>query len=414
MARYGCYRFFMKIPFAVSALLLTFLIPNFVSANDSFGVPTYKLINENVITCGSFDLSGVPEDSFLVFDYSKEIGIVRGKPWTIIEQGKCYQLDTNDTQVFQVVVRSGSEREMVETAAKQHGTSASFSEVFCDQPELSDSPQPHSCSSIHTIYDTYGVTQGDGYLGLGYQPEYLYSLGIWAPSLFPTKYEFGAFITTAEASFYEFQTTVLTKDLEFQEADALYTRLAEDLNAVLKKCDTRKRLEYRFTPVASVTTGEIGYLGGDMVWRLADGMDFIIKPKYGEPEEELRDSIELVAAMGCADEYRAYLSENAEDFKRIDVLAEGMLERYADSYADIMVHEHEPKELASILRFWEGEEVNIESVTPTTTTEYEAPNPMLQLLSLWNSENPLMKLYYLLPVAAVLGIAVFWLYRRRK
>src|SRR3989344_9435907 len=80
-------------------------------ANDSGPMPDF-IVKHNKITCVSaIDPENIGSGYFLVFDYSPAIGAKMGKPWSIVEKGKCYQVDADGGDIYRVQIINGNERE---------------------------------------------------------------------------------------------------------------------------------------------------------------------------------------------------------------------------------------------------------------------------------------------------------------
>ncbi len=412
----------IKQSFAAMAILSAFiLIPNvYVHANDSFESATYWLNNDSKIVCASFDLSQMPSNYFLVFDYSPTAGKDRGKPWAIVEDGKCYAL-TLESKLFSVEQTTGDEKSAIEFASESFDPEVNFIDVYCpgsakdeyDAYPLDNCIKNYAINELEVWYDRPGIGLND--------PGDLYGFGIWAYTLFPTKYNYTYFVTTFTSNFGDFQG-VLKNDVDFKEAFDLYNNLAKDLNQALNSCDARTRVEhqYKITPQDYNNLGYPSTSERKIVWKIDETNFYELPPLWNKKFGTDRNSLEFVSAMGCTETYLAFLREHASDFERSDVLAELLLSRYPIESKN-MVEERDPAELQAIKDF----PVIKASVTDASNdmylneknikpTELDEPTVEKKIEILNETGNTFVHLYLIMPFVTILVMGAVLYFSRKR
>lgn len=98
-----------KIIFLSILVLYLSLIPYKESFGNDIMFNENLFVFENKIHCLIFkNLQNLPEDKFLVYKYSEKTALKLKRPWTIIEENKCYEYGG---KIFEVEIIKGNELE---------------------------------------------------------------------------------------------------------------------------------------------------------------------------------------------------------------------------------------------------------------------------------------------------------------
>lgn len=366
---------------------------SFVKADDS-APNTAFWIKDNKIHCLSvINPEDLNSDYFFLFDYSPNTGETLGKPWAIVEKGKCYEIDDEEGILYRVQIISGNERQQYSNYTKYKPTD--------------------NITANENIVRMWPYE----YIGLGItSPTYIPFTGITANSLFPTKYDFGASVTFFYSTMSEFDQNLLS-DETFSEIDRLYSSLAEELENTIRLCDNRIRVEHQL----SVSQEYNNVSEENIIWRLNNNKDFVF-----DAGKEL-DPLAAIELIGCKTAFGEYTNSHKQDFDTIDRLSQELVDKYqievniAEKYGPIApIEKRDDSSIEKILAFTSNNEPsnNVNNATATTDQEVTAtlpdePTPQKKLDLLLNSENPLMRIYVFLPIIAIIGIIVFLFLKKR-
>lgn len=380
-------------------VILAVIFGNFglVKANDG-GPDSAFWMESDKITCMSVtNPENIKAGHFLVFDYSPSIGQKLGKPWAVVEKGKCYEADKDGGLIYNVQVVNGNEKQQFENY-KAYKPTDNIPQIFCKGISACNYDEP---IVVDDFLQDKGVT-------LEYS-DIIFDTGIRANDIFPTKYDFGNPITSYNSTPSKDPVVIqVVSDPSYIQAGALYRDLAEDLQNKLQSCDTRVRVEYQ----AQVDPLTSSYLVlKNLVWRLSDNKDISLNPKKIDP-------FQAIDFMGCKKAFGQYIESHKTDFAKINTLAEEVVKKYPSAVGDNYpqpLKKRDQKTIDKILSFASNLEVvgNNLSGEPVVSTSLDEPTPEKKTDILFNSSNPLMKTYILLPIVAFIGIIIFFFLRRR-
>ena len=108
---------------------LSFVMPHVVLADDLGPMSEFMLQNNRIVCVSITDLQNANHGYFYVFDYSTSTAEKMGKPWTIMEPGKCYRIDSDESDVYQIQ-DVGDERQLF-TNYSAYPLTASVPGTFC-------------------------------------------------------------------------------------------------------------------------------------------------------------------------------------------------------------------------------------------------------------------------------------------
>jgi hypothetical protein len=254
----------------------------------------------------------------MVYDYSPQEGVHRGKPWTIVEPGKCYLIDEQATSYAIRSKTSGEPSAALNTLQRDYNPQTSLRDALCAPSERGVYPAPCANQDLD-IQEVPLPLIGGPAVGL---EDAVHELGVTAGGVFPTKYVPGmgvAYFTgmAPEAMPY-------MKDPLFTTLKATYESLAGELNAAVASCDARVRTEYRVRPTFYQESWGSGIqFSGDMkvIWRMKSGADVTAPAPH-------KDQAGILDRLGCGDAYRAFVTTHADAFKRLDALTEQLNKKY--------------------------------------------------------------------------------------
>ncbi len=375
---------------------------------DDGGPSTVFWVIDQKVNCISLINPEIP-GSFLVFDYSEKVGQALGKPWTVIEKGKCYQIDDGTESIYAIKSVNGTEQGTFINYSLYKPTD-NVQEIFCKDFECKTTTLGQEIKKIE-LFGDISVTVS--------QEQAIHFTGINTDQLFPTKYAFG-YPVTSFSSVLEDNLKPIINDPSFIEATKLYTSLAEELNTTLSACDGRVRVERQYT-LAGIDVLDL-YIK-NIVWRLASGQDVITQTAANIPTSyKLSDADVLyeIDSMGCKPAYSAFIQKHAADWATIDRLAEEVIAKFPSvtksSGIDPTIRIKNASEVAKIESFIENTDntpvpVSEQVTNPTTLDE---PTPEKKTDMLLNSSNPFMRIYVWLPILALIGIFIFLVSRKKR
>lgn len=384
-------------------LIATIGIFNFVNANDGGGPNPLFWMKHNKITCVSIvDPENINKDFFLVFDYSFNVGEKLGKPWTIIEKGKCYEIDETGGDIYRVQLINGNERKLFENYNAFKVTD-NISRMFCMYEDVGDCDLPVVFPLTDSLFlDAFFAPVLDS-------QDIILDTGIRADEVFLTKYDFPDELSYDGPGEEENPVPLFRKNLSYIQATTIYEFLAKDLQNRLRQCDNRIRVEYQI--VVSPADNKFLELK-DIIWRLNNGKDLSFRAAgFNSFGRNNMDSLERIDLMGCKSEFSDYINSHKTDFDILDKLGDEIIKKYPDA-----VIKRNPSIINKILSFAVGAEIETSSSStePVVSTTLDEPTSKKKLDILFNSSNPLMRMYVLLPLIALIGIAIFFFIKKRK
>ncbi len=372
----------------IISLVVGLGVVSIVRADDGGPNITYW-VKDNKINCLSvINPENLKSDFFFLFDYSQRVGENRGKPWVILEKGKCYEINDEGGNLCRVQIINGNERQQYSDYAKYK--------------PADDITASESIARMWPYeYRELGVTRSAD----------IHFTGITANSLFPTKYDFGIPITAFISSMSEEQQKI-SNDQSYLEIKTLYTNLAKQLESTIKSCDTRIRVEHQLSVTQYNDVSE-----KNIIWKLGNNKDFSF-----DATKKL-DPLSAIELMGCKASYSEFINSHKTDFNTIDRLSQEVISKYPDAVAISgdygPIQKRDDSLIKKILAFVSTNEPANNAVTTTTensttATPLDEPTPEKKIDLLVNSKNPLMRVYVYLPILALVGIVIFFLLKKRQ
>jgi len=377
-----------KVFLVVITLLMSLGVVNTVRANDG-GPNTTYWVKDTKITCLSVvNPENLKSGFFFLFDYSPRVGESRGKPWVILEKGKCYEIDDEGGNLYRVQIINGNERQQ-------------FSDYYKYKPTDDITANDSIIRMWPYEYRGLGVSRSDD----------IHFTGINANKVFPTKYDFGIPVT-AFSSYVSEEQQKISKDASFLEIEKLYGNLAKQLETTIRLCDTRIRVEHQLG-----VTQYNDVLEQNIIWRLGNGKDFsFVANKL--------DSLTAIELMGCKQSFSEFINSHKTEFTTIDRLSQDVINKYPNAVAVSgdygPIQKRDESLIKKIITFVNtAKPLNNTTVTPknenaTTATPLDEPTPEKKIDTLVNSKNPLMRAYVYLPILALIGIIIFFLFKKRQ
>lgn len=369
----------------IISLVVGLGVVSIVRADDGGPNITYW-VKDNKINCLSvINPENLKSDFFFLFDYSQRVGENRGKPWVILEKGKCYEINDEGGNLYRVQIINGNERQQ-----------------YSDYAKYKPADDITASESIARMWPyEYGVTRSAD----------IHFTGITANSLFPTKYDFGIPITAFVSSMSEEQQKI-SNDQSYLEIKTLYKNLAKQLESTIKSCDTRIRVEHQLSVTQYNDVSE-----KNIIWKLGNNKDFSF-----DATKKL-DPLSAIELMGCKASYSEFINSHKTDFNTIDRLSQEVISKYPDAVAISgdygPIQKRDDSLIKKILAFVSTNEPANNAVTTTTensttATPLDEPTPEKKIDLLVNSKNPLMRVYVYLPILALVGIVIFFLLKKRQ
>jgi len=416
--------------------VLAFLIvgARTVKADDGGPNSAFWVIDHKTNCISVINPEATGDNAFLVFDYSAKIGQTRGKPWTVVEKGKCYEIDDGSEEMYLVKIVKGNEREIFSKYSSYSPTD-SVPQIFCKDNASNNQYHDYDCRTTklgYSIVPTYIIGENSVTTSAS---ESIHFTGITANALFPTKYDFGFPVTSFISTMPE-ELKPIVNYSSFVSASNLYTSLAKQLVINLQSCDSRLRVErqYRFDTIASY--GEpLSLHVGNIVWRLSNNKDAIVQTfdlgigANGFPKGlTTPDILNEVKLMGCATDFSVFIKAHQTDFATIDRLAQEVITKYpsalkkSDNDYLSPISLRNSAEILKILAFENNPSTTSGIVTTPLTqtpqnitqTVLDEPTPDKKKDMLVNSSNPLMRVYVWLPIIALIGLLSFLAFRKKQ
>ena len=343
-------------------LFIALIIPNIASGND-YATDTSLWLKHDKITCWS--LSNLEEHkgkSVFVFDYSREVGKTLGKPWTVVELGKCYQIDSDYNQMF-----GEGENASLVYIFKQP-ISSEFQSILINtidtEANIDDFIQVCSvgwrknCDNNPPVVKlTLSINDTGHSLGVSADAK-RNQYGISFTNL-PTRF-FPTYHYTGWGSVLEENEEKLLNDPRSSQLTGMMKAFLTDLDILLNDCDTRIRVEEKGIIESKNDLSDCSE-SSDTIWRLESGKDFWIDYKVS--------MLERIQLMGCSDEYHAFLKEKKDAIAEFDQL----MEILSNEYATYSIEERDPDELKTLTDFAEAETVPVIEITAKEVSYKTAP-----------------------------------------
>jgi hypothetical protein len=348
------------------------------------------------------------EKYFLVFDYSPAIGESLGKPWSVVEKGKCYQIDVSPNTAG----NSG-------TLYKIRVTADENKEKYSNYKSFSPSQDLDNGSSISQVWSPaelhYAVTVSGNNL--------LKFTGIESDLLFPTQYQLGYPFTIYSSSVGSEFGSIL-EDNNFIEVGKTYTSLAKNLQEVINKCDNRKRIEIQF-----IFDKDLKLSDSYVSWKINDGTNIIVSDSPFVNSFDLNKSLSALQTIGCQQDFANFINEKRSDFSTFDSMVKILIEKYPDLYESSYksVIDRNPNDMTKIESFATLKPVPIltgltlkpinntqekivnNTPSPLPTSSLDEPTVEKKAEIVASSKNSLLKYYFSLPIIVVSGFLIYFL-----
>jgi len=430
-------------------LSLSFITINLVYADDAPPTSEPFLELNNKINCVSIvNPEATGPNHFLVFDYSSEIGASLGRPWSIIEKGKCYQLDLNSPDgyagaIYSVKILNGKEKEMFENYSGH-------------QPTEKITPV-NGVSQIWNASSKFnnGMEKTDNPFGF---------VNTSGDDIFPIR---------ESVMFYLFENDIPENSPaadDLKQLKDLSSRLYQQIADVFKSCDDRIKVEYRLEYGSYSDPLFHEYLDlKKVIWQTkSDAYDFTFNPKsiFGSYAPEGINPLDAIFKMGCGMAYGQFLKSHKADFEEYNRLCDNInkkdpkealyifggsdTERYdnvsegikalanlaagrspnskdntenfsenADNTVPTVITDNNATTIASTDTEDVFKQLNITPVTnqdinPQQATKIEQPTATKKMDILLHSKNLIMLVYIFLPLIAAIGILLFIIFRKWK
>ncbi len=419
--------------FLFGVLIVTFLFPHFyIFANDGVSNSALWIHSNNLITCTSVE--NIDEvnvnGGLLIFDYSNSIGIQKGKPWTLVEKGKCYEVDSKPPteqyqnyedlgELFLFTDPSSEVRSNLLNYSKYNLTD-SISDIYgqresgCGQNTNPGEEYTYNEDYESCIVKPYKIDVFES--GLGYDRHNLIKyINVSIQDLLNSKYNFSDGVTGGTSSYTD-DGHAIVNSKEISEVRDIYENLAEGVESVIQKCDQRIRQEIRLKIKSDYwyTDPERTYIS-----RYKDGTDRELDPsKYWQ--NSTTHANDILENIGCKSDVINYLESKNNDISKINKLGEDIRLKFSTnpeigSFVSIK-SEEQKKELADFYKKSStGNNIIINSekiISDNEKTELENPT-FQEKLNIISSDNK-MKIYWLLPIIGIVLILGIIFFRKRK
>jgi hypothetical protein len=409
----------LKSYLAIVAFLVSFsLVGAQVSfADDSGPMPEFLLKNDKIICVSVTDLENVSKDYFFVFDYSSATAQKMGKPWTVIEPGKCYQIDSDENDVYRVQAVNGDELQKFSDYSA-YPLAASVPSAFCHSDQRYNPcrqysvqvKQPDGTSkSYNPITQAYILDSNSVTLS---REENLRSEGD-LQSLLPLRYSIGYPLTFGISMGTDNGFDKFIHSDSYSQLRDLYSSLTTEFNAALNVCDRRSRIEYQYEikPSRSAWGDETFLSLKNEVWRFEDGHTV----SAGNTQESLY-GLNVIQSIGCSTTLQKFIDDHESDIKKMDDLTEEankLLEQLRTKYPPYsplnsvdIVEKSSPKVPKKIGDTATTSNITNNALVPIETTlDQVSPEQKEQIFI--NEGGVFTKIYFYLPIFALIGMTLF-------
>jgi hypothetical protein len=360
-------------------------------------------------------------DGFLIYDYSSTTGSHLGRPWTIVEPGKCYEFKFNsfdmpDGMFYKLQSTTGNMANLksgFENFTSMHSSSEDIQNIM-DSQNVSDE------MTLGGMKLSKFGTNGFGWISFPYE-----RTNINLDNLIPTTYKFGGGDSTAQGMTPGRKAAT---SQEFVNANTAYDTLLQQLNSALSFCDNRVRVEYQLSLEHSPNSfpeGINGFKLTNIVSRFSDGRNVVTPPRPGFWTREnsgvqtpqidfVRWDLSQIETEGCKSAFDTFVLSHKKDF--VDFNQKAL--QFINKYPDIgYIGKRDSASLAEIDSFIGKTMIpvshNTGVLSTTPTTAIDEPTPEKKTDTLINSSNPLMRVYVWLPLVALIGILGFLAFRKK-
>lgn len=419
--------------FLLGLFIIGLLFPHFYTfANDGVSNSALWIHSNNLITCTSVEnIDEVNANGgLLVFDYSNATGVQKGKPWTIVEKGKCYEVDSKSpTEQYQnyedlgeLFLFTDPSSEVINSLLNysKHSLTDSISDIYgqresgCGQNTNPEEEYTYNEDYESCIAKPYRIGVFES--GLGYdRHNMIRHTGVSIQDILNTKYNFNDGVTGGSSSYTDDGWAIINSK-EISEVREIYENLAEGVESVIQKCDQRIRQEIRLKIKSDYwyTAPERTYIS-----RYKDGIDkkFNTLRYWQNSTTHANDILENI---GCKSDVITYLESKNNDISKINKLGEDIRSKFFNNseigYFVSLKSEEQKRELANLYKKSSTENNIITDskniISNNEKTELEEPT-FQEKLNIISSDNK-MKIYWLLPIIGMVLILGLEFFRKRK
>ena len=395
--------------FLLILVLYFTLIPYKKSLSNDISFNENLFVFENKIHCLIFkNLQNLPENKFLVYKYSESTALKLKRPWSIIEEGKCYEYGG---EIFEVEIVNGNEIEEF----KNYKNESIFQK-----------------ENVRKIYDSrefvFDFINSDNYF-------------FNILEILPTKYDFGLFIRYNAVSFREGEIKAFIKveetlnsNKDFMTLKEELEELAKEFNHILRNCDKRKRIEHIIN--VNYENGEIILRKEKEVFLLEDNKrlekDFIVNSH----EKMTIDYLKLLEVIGCRESYSEFINYKKDKINKIDELSEKLYYELRKLLEDIIKNEYkkeflleeilkpkDPTIISYILNYVKETPNYIEKSSKKLTNEETPDNKLeetkenLQKINsdylIKSKSDRILKIYFILPLFSLLILLIYLVIKKK-
>lgn len=386
----------MKKYFLFFVIFVTsLLIPSDIFADDGGPNTVFWIKSDKVVCISVNNPEDIPQGKILVYDYSSKIGEKMGKPWADVQKGKCYEYDQG--------VLTDSEKAKLKSSYNR-GEIFLVEKIFYDQ--IKDYIKYKPTEDLTQISDQKPIWYV-GYKGVltASDIDYVTFTGISSNDVFPTKYELGETVTSFSSDYSEFKQKMLN-DHDFNKVSSLYQDLAGQFEEKIRFCDNRVRIEFQL--YFTNTDSKYDLIDKNTIWKFKDRDVFYDESnQYWDIFSSQYDPFPIIDLIGCKSSYIEFIDSHKADFQKIDTLSAKLINKYSDTLSydyDGITRYVFPRNDDLISKI--NDYINSRSIKPTPTTtktkEYlqtslDQPTTEKKTEIVRNSENPFVKIYFLLP-----------------
>ncbi len=364
-----------------------------IAANDG-GPNTGFWIKDNKVTCVSvLNPETNTDNSFLLFDYSPAIGQALGKPWSIVEKGKCYQIDATGGKIYRIPQVVGNEKQTYS--------------VYSNFSPTDNIKFDKNIDLLHWKYEGIGVSEND----------FLHFTGLHADNLFPTRYRLDHPVISFSVDDEEYYGAILNNET-FGQLSFSYQKLAQELETAIQNCDIRQRVEFQLEIRPSKKgSGENPLYIKSVIWKLADGKNTV----WSKSNLDFRDiptSLGVINTLGCGKTFSEFTQSHRSDYSNIDSLAQQVMTLFP-SLSESTITPRDQNDIAIIEAFATGTynpqpEITSSPQKTAPPTSLEEPTIERKNELTLQSKQPLLQLYFFLPFLAGIGISIYFLHWKKR
>ena len=192
----------------------------------------------------------------------------------------------------------------------------------------------------------------------------------------------------------------------------------------IRSCDTRQRIEYQL-----FVTGKEELALRQIVWRLDNDSDFVADSEFNSYTKNLPEAFSTLGTIGCQTTFSRFINTHRPDFNTLDSLVKKLISEIpdvmgGDDFSTVSLRN--PEDLRLIETFvsntWispkptpaAAPRIYISPTAAVTPTQLDEPTIEKKTEIVQKSSRPWLFLYFLLPVAVLVGLAIHILDKQRR